>query len=114
MWWIPSSFTARSTLPSAAWGERRAEHPEVGRRLVREQLDVERALERAVQHQELPPAVRLRGLDERRLELEQGFEPVLRDDLGHARVVLGGGRMEADRERRPRPRAPLTQNRRRR
>src|SRR5438093_12052093 len=42
-------------------GKRCGEHPVVGRRFVREELGAEDVADRAVQHQELPEAVRLRG-----------------------------------------------------
>src|SRR5439155_730858 len=44
-----------------------AHHPEVGRRLVREYLDVEAIRGCAVQDEQLPPAVRLRLADEGRV-----------------------------------------------
>ena len=94
----PRRRRRRPTSTTAASGsgrfrrERRAEHPEVGRRLVREQLGVEAVVGGAVQDEHLPPAVGLRRAHEGGIDLEQACEPVLADDA-----------RRSARRRRPRP-----------
>src|SRR5439155_16830647 len=60
-----------------------AEHAEVGRRLVRQELAVPAVAERAVQHQHLPERVDLRGVEHRVVDLQQGREAILRYQLDH-------------------------------
>src|SRR5262245_2693223 len=119
-WWWPRAFRVRFFTRAGVFGrtlrrrflcamgassgdglpflldppERRAEHPEVGRALVRQQLGAVRAAEGAVEHEHLPQAVGLRGPGEV-AEVEQRVEAALADDLDHALVVVGRRGIEA-------------------
>jgi hypothetical protein len=75
--------------------ERGADHPEVRRALVREELRLEAVAEGAVEHEKLPEAVRFRIVDDR-LQFDGRSEPVLAHENDYALVVLGRRPVEAE------------------
>src|SRR6266699_7318498 len=71
-----------------------AKHPEIGGCFVREKVSSPGALERSVEHRELPPAVGLGSLHEGRVELEEAAQAVLPDESNDDLVVGRRGRVE--------------------
>src|SRR6267378_2133585 len=87
-WRLDDGPGGRFPAALAPRGVGRAEHPEVRRRLVGQEIASPAVGDRAVEHQHLPEAVGLRLGDERAIELQQPTERVSLHELDDAIVEL--------------------------